>query len=397
MVIVDECHHVSAVSFERILKEVSARYVYGLTATPTRQDGHQPIIYMQCGPIRYCVDAKSQAEKQTFAHYLIPRFTAYRSASMDKGIAALYTDLAANEMRNARIVKDVTEALQSGKTPIVLTERREHVQLLAQRLSGCCKNIVTLFGTASAKIRWETMQQLLSIPAGEELLIIATGKYVGEGFDYPRLDTLFLALPISWKGKVAQYAGRLHREYPGKREVQIYDYVDIHVPMLEKMYQKRLRGYAAIGYRIKVDDALPANPDLIYDGKTFYPVFCEDIRAAKHEILIVSPFVRKSRVTQIARVLSEPLLGGATAVVVTRPPEDFPEKDRKTVTENTNRLRAFGVEVRYKSGFHQKFAIVDEQIVWYGSVNFLSFGASEESVMRFTSQDIAGQLMDTVI
>lgn len=397
MVIVDECHHVSAVSFERILKEVSARYVYGLTATPTRQDGHQPIIYMQCGPIRYCVDAKSQAEKQTFAHYLIPRFTAYRSASMDKGIAALYTDLAANEMRNACIVKDVTEALQSGKTPIVLTERREHVQLLAQRLSGCCKNIVTLFGTASAKIRWETMQQLLSIPAGEELLIIATGKYVGEGFDYPRLDTLFLALPISWKGKVAQYAGRLHREYPGKREVQIYDYVDIHVPMLEKMYQKRLRGYAAIGYRIKVDDALPANPDLIYDGKTFYPVFCEDIRAAKHEILIVSPFVRKSRVTQIARVLSEPLLGGATAVVVTRPPEDFPEKDRKTVTENTNRLRAFGVEVRYKSGFHQKFAIVDEQIVWYGSVNFLSFGASEESVMRFTSQDIAGQLMDTVI
>lgn len=179
------------------------------------------------------------------------------------------------------------------------------------------------------------MQQLLSIPAGEELLIIATGKYVGEGFDYPRLDTLFLALPISWKGKVAQYAGRLHREYPGKREVQIYDYVDIHVPMLEKMYQKRLRGYAAIGYRIKVDDALPANPDLIYDGKTFYPVFCEDICAAKHEILIVSPFVRKSRVTQIARVLSEPLLGGATAVVVTRPPEDFPEKDRKTVSPKT--------------------------------------------------------------
>ena len=397
MVIVDECHHVSAVSFERILKEVSARYVYGLTATPIRQDGHQPIIHMQCGPIRYCVDAKSQAEKHSFDHYLIPRFTAYRSASMDKGIAALYADLAANEMRNATILEDVTKSLQSGRTPIVLTERREHVQLLAQRLSGCCKNIVTLFGTSSAKTRRATMEQLLSIPAGEELLIIATGKYVGEGFDYPRLDTLFLALPISWKGKVAQYAGRLHRDYPGKREVQIYDYVDIHVPMLEKMYQKRLKGYAAIGYRIKMDDALPENLDLIYDGKTFFPVFCTDIRSARHEILIVSPFVRKSRVTRIVRILSEPLLGGATAVVVTRPPEDFPEKDRKTVTEITKHLREYGVEVRYKSGFHQKFTIVDGQIVWYGSVNFLSFGASEESVMRFTSRDIAGQLMDTVV
>ncbi len=397
MVIVDECHHVSAVSFERILKEVSARYVYGLTATPTRQDGHQPIIHMQCGPIRYCVDAKSQAEKQAFDHYLILRFTAYRCASTDKSIAALYTDLAANEMRNAFIIEDITKALRSGKTPIVLTERREHVQLLAQRLSGCCKNIVTLFGTTSAKTRRETMERLLSIPAEEELLIIATGKYVGEGFDYPRLDTLFLTLPISWKGKVAQYAGRLHRDYPGKREVQIYDYVDIHVPMLEKMYQKRLRGYAAIGYQIKVADALPETPDLIYDGKSFFPVFCGDIRSARHEILIVSPFVRKSRVTQIVRILSEPLLGGVTVVVVTRPPEDFPEKDRNTVSEITNRLREYGVEVRNKSGFHQKFTIVDGQIVWYGSVNFLSFGASEESVMRFTSRDIAGQLMDTVI
>ena len=397
MVIVDECHHVSAVSFERVMKEVNAKYVYGLTATPTRQDGHQPIIHMQCGPIRYQVNAKEQAQKRTFDHYLLPRFTTYRSVTTDKGIAAVYTDLAENEMRNAYIIKDVLDALSNGRTPIILTERREHVLLLADRLAGKCKNIITLFGTASPKQRKETMDALQAVPEDEPLVIVATGKYVGEGFDYPRLDTLFLALPIAWKGKVAQYAGRLHRNHPGKQEVQIYDYVDIHVPMLDKMYQKRLKGYAAIGYRIKTDGTPQTNPDLIYDGKSFYPVFCEDIRNAKGEVLIVSPFMRKSRITQILRFLSEAMLNKAKVIVITRPAEDFPEKDQETVRENTERLKSYGVEVQQKSGFHQKFTVIDGQTVWYGSVNFLSFGTAEESIMRFTSHDIAGQLMDTVL
>lgn len=397
MVIVDECHHVSAVNFERVLKEVNAKYVYGLTATPTRQDGHQPIIHMQCGPIRYCVDAKEQAKKRAFGHYLLPRFTTYRCVSSEKGIAAIYKGLAENEVRNDHIVKDVIKALADGRTPIILTERREHVLLLADRLASHCKNIITLFGTASAKLRRQTMEKLHAIPAGEQLVIVATGKYVGEGFDYPRLDTLFLALPIAWKGKVAQYAGRLHRNYPGKNEVQIYDYVDIHVPVLENMYQKRLKGYSAIGYKIKIAGMPQANPDLIYDGKSFYPVFSEDIQNAKREILIVSPFMRKSRVTQIQWLLSEAMLNNAKVVVVTRPVEDFPEKDQKSVIENTQKLESYGIEVRHRAGFHQKFTVIDGRIVWYGSVNFLSFGTAEESIMRFTSHDIAGQLIETVI
>ncbi len=287
--------------------------------------------------------------------------------------------------------------MADGRTPIILTERREHVLLLADRLAGHSKNIITLFGTASAKLRRETMDRLQAIPQNEQLVIVATGKYVGEGFDYPRLDTLFLALPIAWKGKVAQYAGRLHRNYPGKNEVQIYDYVDIYVPVLENMYQKRLKGYSAIGYKIKIDGMPQANPDLIYDGKSFYPVFSEDIRNAKSEILIVSPFMRKSRITQILRLLSEAMLNNAKIVVVTRPTENFPEKDQKSVIENTQKLESYGIKVRYRSGFHQKFTVIDGQIVWYGSVNFLSFGTAEESIMRFTSHDIAGQLMDTVL
>lgn len=396
MIIVDECHHVSAINFEKILRFANAKYVYGLTATPTRQDGHHPIIFMQCGPIRYKVDAKAQAEKRAFEHYLIPRFTSYRSLDTDKGIAAIYRDLAENEIRNTQIIRDVVKALQRGRCPIILTERREHVLYLRERLSGHCKNIITLFGTASQKERRETLQQLEAIPDDKSLLIIATGKYIGEGFDYPRLDTLFLALPIAWKGKVAQYAGRLHRNYPGKSEVQIYDYIDIHIPVLERMYQKRVRGYAAIGYKIKVDAAPQAESNLIYDGKSFYGPYCQELRAASKEILIVSPFMRKGRITQLMRNITEAILNDVSVTIVTRPHDDFKEKDRETVEKNISMLRDYGIRVVTKSGFHQKFTVIDGEVVWYGSVNFLSFGISEESILRFTNADIAGQLMDTV-
>lgn len=345
MIIVDECHHVSAVNFEKVLKNANAKYVYGLTATPTRQDGHHPIIFMQCGPIRYKVDAKEQAEKRPFEHYLIPRFTSFRSAA-DKTITALYKELSENISRNTLIANDVTEALNEGRTPIILTERREHIEMLKNLLSDKCENIITLFGNTSQKEKRETLRKLEAIPKDEKLVIIATGKYVGEGFDFPRLDTLFLALPIAWKGKVAQYTGRLHRNYEGKTEVQVYDYVDIHVPVLEKMYQKRVNGYVSVGYNAKVDTKESVSPNLIYDGKSFYPVFSDDISRAKTEVLIVSPFMRKSRLTQIVKLLTPVMLNGITVTVVTRPPEDFKESEQGTVRQNAEFLKNCGIKVK---------------------------------------------------
>lgn len=397
MIIVDECHHVSAVNFEKILKYANAKYVYGLTATPTRQDGHHPIIFMQCGPIRYKVDAKSQADKRNFEHYLMPRFTPYRQESKDKTITEIYKDLAENELRNNYIVNDVIKAVKNGRTPIVLTERREHVLKLKEILSGYCNNIITLFGTSSQKERRETLEKLQAIPDPESLIIIATGRYVGEGFDYPRLDTLFLALPIAWKGKVAQYAGRLHRNYPGKSEVQIYDYVDVHIPVLEKMHQKRLKGYSSIGYKIKIDSEHSTTPDLIYDGKSFYSVYCQDIKSSHSKVLIVCLFMRKSRITQILKTLSQAIQNGLNVNIVTRPPNDFKNSEQESVKENTEILQSLGINVIYKSNFHQKFTVIDNQIVWYGSVNFLSFDTHEESIMRFVSFDIADELTDSVI
>lgn len=398
MIIVDECHHISAVNFEMILKYANAKYVYGLTATPTKQDGHHPIIFMQCGAIRYRVDAKEQAEKRSFEHYLVPRFTNTRCPGEGKpSITDIYKKLSENELRNNMIVSDVVEALKSGRNPIVLTERREHASLLAERLSCYCKNVIQLVGTASAKEHRETMEKLEAIHSDESVVIVATGKYVGEGFDYPRLDTLFLALPIAWKGKVAQYSGRLHRNYEGKTEVQVYDYVDIHIPVLERMYQKRVKSYSAIGYKTKLLSNANASPDLIYDGKSFYHGFCNDLQNAQSEILIVSPFMRKSRITSLMKILDPIIEGGVKVTVVTRPPEDFKERDRDTVNECAERLRKNGVTVKSKSDFHQKFTVIDQSVVWYGSVNFLSFGTHEESIMRFENADIAGQLMDTVL
>jgi superfamily II DNA or RNA helicase len=249
-VIVDECHHLPAVSFERVLTEVRARFMLGLTATPYRRDGHQPIIHMQCGPVRYVVDPRSDGVRRPFVHRLISRQTGVRMDAFDPdaGIQALYAALASDEGRNELILNDIIAAVDEGRSPIVLTERRDHLEYLATRLRGFTRHVVVLQGGVRAKERRAALDQLAAIPDGEERLVLATGRYVGEGLDDARLDTLFLALPIAWKGTLVQYAGRLTRLHPQKTQVQIYDYVDAQVPMCARMYKKRQRGYRALGY-----------------------------------------------------------------------------------------------------------------------------------------------------
>ncbi|MGB5718154.1 MAG: DEAD/DEAH box helicase family protein, partial [Gammaproteobacteria bacterium] len=247
-VIVDECHHLPAVSFERVLAEVRARFVTGLTATPQRRDGHHPIIQMQLGPVRFTVDARSQAAHHPFNHNLIIRETGLCIDDEDLRIQEIYQRLTADKQRNNLIFDDVLQALEEGRSPILLTERKEHLEYFADRLRKFTRNLIVLQGGRSAKRRRDDLDRLAAIPDDEERLVLATGRYIGEGFDDARLDTLFLALPVSWKGTLIQYAGRLHRLHPDKTEVRIYDYVDRDVPMLARMFERRLRGYRAIGY-----------------------------------------------------------------------------------------------------------------------------------------------------
>ncbi|MBN2362345.1 MAG: DEAD/DEAH box helicase [Deltaproteobacteria bacterium] len=249
-VIQDESHHCPAVSFERVLSEVKARFVVGLTATPQRRDGHQPILHMQLGPVRFAVEAKSQTARRPFDHKLVVRETAFSAAGLldSAGIQELYAALAADQRRNDLIFDDVVRALEARRSPILLTERRDHLEHFADRLRRFARHLIVLHGGMTTRDRRDVIAQLAAIPENEERLLIATGRYIGEGFDDARLDTLFLALPVSWKGTLVQYTGRLHRLYPGKTEVRIYDYVDRAVPMLMKMFERRLRGYRAIGY-----------------------------------------------------------------------------------------------------------------------------------------------------
>ena len=397
MVIVDECHHVSAFSFEQILKTVNAKYVYGLTATPARKDGHHPIIYMHCGKIRYRVDAKSQAAARPFEHFIIPRFTRFQKpAHQDEKkwtITDIYRDIQNSEIRNNLIVQDVIAAVRQGRTPIILTERTDHVKDLTDRLKPHIRNVISMTGGTSQKKSRELLQAVADIPVDEPFALIATGKYVGEGFDMPRLDTLFLAMPISWKGTVQQYAGRLHRLFDGKNEVQIYDYVDIHVAMLERMYQKRLKGYAAIGYKAKGTPQPIEDNHSIFDNNDFFPVYSADIMAARSEVVIVSPFLTKRRVLSALNYLSA---ANAQVTVVTRPPDNRTEKEKEKINECIELLVRHSVNVKTKDRIHQKFAVIDQRLVWYGSINLLSYGASEESIMRIENLDIAAELAGIV-
>jgi superfamily II DNA or RNA helicase len=252
--VVDECHHLSAVSFEAVARAAKAKYVLGLSATVTRKDGHHPIIFMQCGPIRFRVDARKQAAARPFSHRVVVKKTSFRAQrqTLDAtgSIQEFYRLLACDAARNDMIFDDILSALEAGRSPVVITERKDHLQTIAERLKKFAKNVIVLKGGMGAKQRHQATAALGSVPDGEERVIVATGRYLGEGFDDARLDTLFLTMPISWRGTLAQYAGRLHRLHAAKREVVIYDYVDAEEQLLAKMASRREAGYRALGYDV---------------------------------------------------------------------------------------------------------------------------------------------------
>jgi len=325
-VIVDECHHLSAHSFEQVVRRAKARFVTGLSATVTRKDGHHPIIFMQCGPVRHRVNAKAEAMRRPFIHSVLVRPTAFQPAmpsTSDKRVEfhSLYGELVGDESRNRRICEDVIEAVEAGRSPLVLTERNEHLDSLANQLTGRVGHVIVLRGGMGKKQREALVAEIAAVSTEKGRVILATGRYIGEGFDDARLDTLFLTLPVSWHGTIAQYAGRLHRLYDGKREVRIYDYADLNVPMLARMFDRRCHGYEAVGYSISLpasavpgwpaDVVLPSDPEwkrdyaatvrrLIRDGV--------DTPLANLFVRAVKPSPPEARGVQRARSASEAFL-----------------------------------------------------------------------------------------
>ena len=387
MVIVDECHHVSASNFEQVLKYANAQYVYGLTATPMRKDGHQPIIFMQCGPIRFTEDAAAQMAKQNFSRWLIPRFTTYRHLGEDKlSYNQILHELTDDKQRNQLIISDVANVLKEGRTPIIISILVEHVSLLAELIKPLCKHVIVLTGSTSAKEKKDIELQLKAVSPAESMVIVASLKYISEGFDLPRLDTLFLAQPISYKGLVAQYTGRLHRDCVGKTEVRVYDYVDIRQPICETMYKRRLRGYAAVGYKVRPHQTNPNTPsDMIYDGSTFETALLADISNARDSIVIACPMIRIYRHSVIIQKLIEQQANGVS-IYVNIKKEGYDEEGFREVggTYSVNDAQSI------------QCAIIDKSICWYGDINFLGYHSSEDTVMRIDDVKMAGELIDIV-
>ena len=388
MVIVDECHHVSSVSFEQVLRKVKAKYVYGLTATPIRKDGHQPIIFMQCGKIRFTADAQSQMNNQSFSRILIPRFTTFRNISSDDKIYTRVVEtISKDEVRNRLIIDDVHKAIVEGRTPIVLTSLTSHVRVLADMLLPYSDNVITLVGADSAKEKRRAMERLQNIPLTESLVIVATGKYIGEGFDYPRLDTLFLVLPISWKGNIAQYAGRLHRDCNGKSEARIYDYVDIRVPLCESMYRKRLKGYASIGYGTTStsDKAEISKHELIFDGNTYRTTFHQDLIAIKQSLVISCQRIKYKYPPRLISQLRD-LLHNGIEIAIHIKERGYNEED----------LSNSGLDIIHREDLSIQCAVIDKSIVWYGNVNFFGYNNEDNNVMRICDASIASELLNVI-
>lgn len=395
MVIMDECHHAAAYGCESVLRAVSARCVYGMTATMKRDDGQERKIFMQLGPVRHKYTALERAEKQGIGHYVYPRFTRVVNVSERLAIGEAFSLVTDSEMRNLQIVNDTIECIKQGRTPIVMTKRKDHAAKLYGMLQGCAQHVFLLQGGGGLKERESLRQKMASVPKEDTMVAVAIGQYIGEGFNYPRLDTLLLAMPISFENNVEQYAGRLNRDYEGKKDVIIFDYIDQYVPMLENMYHKRLRTYKRIGFEIclKVVDRQNVVKS-IFGSDNYRETYDADIQSTKTELIISSPGLGSQKVWQFVKSSASLQERGIRITVLTLSASSYPDDAAEHQEELISVLRNSGISVHAYDRCHEHFAIIDGSLVWYGSMNLLSRVKDEDNMMRIDNKPIAQELLE---
>ena len=394
MVIMDECHHAAAYTCESVLRALTAKCVYGFTANTKRGDGQDKKIFMQLGPVRHRYTALERAEKQGIGHYVYPRFTRVVDVSEKLSISDAFSLVAGSETRNLQIVSDTIECVKMGRTPIVMTKRKEHAARLYEMLRGSAQHVFLLQGGGSLKERELLRNRMAAVPKDETMLAVAIGQYVGEGFNYPRLDTLLLAMPISFESNVEQYAGRLNRDYDGKKDVIIFDYIDQYVPMLERMYHKRLRTYKRIGFEIcsQVADRQVVE-NSIFDWQNYRDIFGDDVASAKSEVVISSPGLGSRKVWKFIKEVAPLQERGVHIAVLTLSPSAYSDDAAGHQEELIGALRTVGITVRCSERCREHFAVINNAIVWYGSMNLLSREKEEDSMMRLENVSIAQELL----
>ncbi len=394
----DECHHAASDSAIEVLQEINAKYVYGVTATPKRGDGKEKINEFLLGPVRYRFTAKDRAEEQKIDHLVYPRFTrtvkAHHLSKTPYGNDA-YELIRNNDVRDGQIIRDVADCVKAGRTPVVLTKFVDHAKKLSDQLKTCADRLILLTGSEGTKARKAQVAELNAVDDSESLILVGTGSLLGEGFDFPRLDTLFMAAPVSGENVVEQYVGRLNRDYEGKENVIVYDYVDSHIPKFDKMYAARLKAYKKIGYELCVGmDGEKQKANAIYDIDNYAETYWRDLEEAKSSVVISSPRLNTQKVNRIISEFGKRQETGIKVTIVTWHPDAYKYGRDDVRMELMEILRKAGFEVRLVEESCEHFAVIDREIVWYGSVNLLSKEDAEDNLMRVCSKDIAAELLE---
>ncbi|MGN0352006.1 MAG: DEAD/DEAH box helicase family protein, partial [Roseburia sp.] len=394
----DECHHAASDSAIEVLQEINAKYVYGVTATPKRGDGKEKINEFLLGPIRYKFTAKDRAEEQNIDHLVYPRFTRtvkpHHLSKTPYGNDA-YELIRNNDVRDEQIIRDVADCVQAGRTPVVLTKYVDHAKKLAERLKTYADRLILLTGENGTKARRAQVEELNKVDDSESLILVGTGSLLGEGFDFPRLDTLFMATPISGENVVEQYVGRLNRDYDSKENVIVYDYVDSHIPKFDKMYAARLKAYKKIGYELCVNmDGEKQKANAIYDIENYAETYWKDLEEANSAVIVSSPRLNNQKVNRIINMLGKRRELGVKVTIVTWHPDAYKYGKDDVRMELLERLRKAGFEIRLVEESCEHYAVIDNEIVWYGSVNLLSKEDAEDNLMRVCSKDIAAELLE---
>ena len=390
----DECHHGAAESIEAVLSEVNAKWVYGLTATVKREDGKDKTVLMQFGPVRFRFTAKDKIRLQGMEHILEPRFTPIISTKEKLTSNEAYEIVVNSDLRNSIIASDIDACVKQGHTPLVLSKRKAQLDVLFEKVKDKADHVLVLTGGKKQSERKEIREQLSSIPESESLIILATGQYVGEGFNCSRLDTLFLAMPIAWDGNVEQYTGRLNRSYDGKNKVTVIDYVDHHIEMFANMYNKRLRTYKRIGYELSQDAEVKPDERYFYDYETYSEVFKSDIFNTKAEVVISSPYVSTPGSERLLRLYAGIINKKATISLITYPSSKYSDDIKNRIESIHNKLKMAGIKLLFVDYIPSRYAVIDKEILWYGSMNLVSNIKEDDDEMRIVSKSVAQKLIE---
>lgn len=399
MVIMDECHHAASNTSMELLQKINAKYVYGVSATPKRGDSLDRIIYMLLGPLRHRFTALERAKEQGIGHYFVPRYTRVVDTAESKdNINKAYNLISTSKVRNEMIIDDVITCVARKQTPVILTRFKEHAKFLHDALKEKADHVFLLYGDNSDKENAEIRVKLKQIPENESLILVATGQKIGEGFDFPRLDVLMLAAPVSFEGRLEQYVGRLNRDYVGKEAVYVYDYIDSHVRYFDKMYAKRLRTYRKMGFSIWTQELQPKQIiNAIFDSVNYTEKFEQDIVESEKMVVISSPDIRQDKIDRFLLLIKKRQEVGVKVTVITTDPEDITYGKSDVCHELIRAMQLVGINVITRTEVEECFAVIDDEIVWHGGMNLLGKADVWDNLMRIRNSQVATELLEIAL